>query len=360
MLPSWSSSQSAAGDVNVMIIMHHSSVATTQTVYTLALLNDLLVQAEVHIMYRQRAAGLFVLGCSILLAPTAAQAGLFRGRACCTPYQAACATVATVKSDCGCDSACGERTVLVPEWTTETRTVKCTEYQNEKRERTVTVYKNVPETVEKTRKYTVMVPEKRTKTVNYTVRKPVYETKTRECKVRVPEWKTVEQTYTVNVPYTEHVEKTYTVRVPEWNEVEKQFTVMVPHVETREGFRTVTRCVPETTTKTVTRDCGHWETETVEVSCNSRGKCCSGGCGPATRTVCRRVWVPNVVTKEVPCTVYRTVHEKVPCTYTRTVCKPETRTRMVSRLFLSHGRADLLGARRALQAKRMHTQDPRL
>ena len=57
----------------------------------------------------------------------------------------------------------------------------------------------------------------------------------------------------------------------------------------------------------------------------------AGDCAPvASAVTCTKsVWVPNIVTEEVPYTVYRQQMESVPYTYTVTVCKPETRTRTV-------------------------------
>ena len=43
----------------------------------------------------------------------------------------------------------------------------------------------------------------------------------------------------------------------------------------------------------------------------------------------KRVWVPNVVTEQVPYTVNKAVWEDVPYEYTVTVNRPETRTRTV-------------------------------
>jgi hypothetical protein len=113
--------------------------------------------------------------------------------------------------------------------------------------------------------------------------------------------------------------------------------------------------VAETSTRTVSRDRGHWETQQVEVACggcgkgNSWGGCESscggcggcgsgcggrgsdgGGCAAFSRTVCRRLWVPNVVTEEVPVTTYRNCTEEVPYEYSVTVCRPEERTRTVN------------------------------
>lgn len=256
--------------------------------------------------------------------------------------------------DCGCDTAAApcdaqpvyvEKTVCVPQWVTEKRVVTCTQYVPEQRTKTVTCYKLVPEVKEVTRQCTVMVPEVRTRTVNYTVCKPVYETKTCEYQVRVPVYRDVEQTYTC--------------RVPRYKTVEKTYTAMVPTREKREGVRKVCKVVQETEMRSCTVDEGHWDTQMVEVPCTpapartgllgrcrlfrrtacSADSCCgcaSGcdcdGCGAGdcgctpTTTVCQKVWVPNLVTKEVPVAVCKTVVEEVPCEYWVTVCKPETRT----------------------------------
>ena len=76
---------------------------------------------------------------------------------------------AAIADDCGCETVvaagcepqpvCVQKTVCVPQWVTETRTVTCTEYAHEQHTKTVTCYRNVPETKEVTRQCTVMVPE---------------------------------------------------------------------------------------------------------------------------------------------------------------------------------------------------------
>lgn len=240
-----------------------------------------------------------------------------------------------------CASPCGdgvtyvERKVCVPTWTTETRKVMVTEYKTEQQERTRTIYERVPVQVEQERTYTVMVPEQHTKQVKYYV-----------C-----------------VPTVHQVEQKYYVCVPNRKQVEQTYTVMVPHVEERTGTRMVCEAYQEQVMRKVTRDLGHWETQTVEVPCATVSACDSGchrsvrrglfrrrcgrgcspcvstsccspcgtsECAPATRTVCKRVWVPNVVTEEVPCTVTR--YRQVPQEYKYhvTVCKPEQRTRSVT------------------------------
>lgn len=225
-----------------------------------------------------------------------------------------------------------EKTVLVPTYVTEKRIVHETKYRTENRIKTVTVQVCKPRLEERTRTYTVLVPEKRTKTVNYVVCKPVWETKTREFVVQIPVWNEVEEKYTVKVPVWKNVEQTYTVKVPVWTEQEREYTVLVPILEKRSATRTVTKCVPTSEKRTVRCDQGHWETQIVEVPCRSScGGCghCNRCCKPVSRTVCRRVWVPNVVEKEIDVTVYKRVTEEIPCEYTVRVCKPETRTETV-------------------------------
>jgi len=187
-------------------------------------------------------------------------------------------------SDC-CSPCSGyvEKEVMCPTWTTETRKCMVTEYKQEQREKTYTVYTRVPETKQVEQTYTVMVPETRTKTVTYTVRKPVYST------------------------------------------VEKTYTVMVPQQETRKGTRTVCKPVMVEETRKVCEDQGHWETKTECVCCVDRCGC------PQTKTVCKKVWVPNVVEKEVTvkCCKMEQVQEEYE--YCVTVCKPEERTCQVKK-----------------------------
>ncbi|MDZ4782852.1 MAG: hypothetical protein SGJ19_21600 [Planctomycetia bacterium] len=171
-----------------------------------------------------------------------------------------------------------ERTILVPEWTTETRTVTVTECRPETRTRTVTQMRCVPYTETVTRQRCVMVPQHRTRTVNYIVRKPVMETATREC------------------------------------------VVLVPHRVERTGTRTVCRMMPVTIQRTVCEDQGHWETREV-AACADCATCCE----PRTA----RVWAPHVVTKTVPVKVMRPTMEQQTYTYYATECRPERRTKTV-------------------------------
>jgi len=217
-------------------------------------------------------------------------------------------------SCCACAANCGEvqyveRTVYEPQWVTETRKVVACEYKQEQRQCTRTVYHCVRETKQVERRCTVMVSETRVRKVPYSVCKPVIKEVTRQ----------------------------FTVCVPEWKEVERQYTVMVPHQEIRQGVRRVCRMFDEQVTSTVTVDRGHWETRTFEVPsgcccrrAHCRRVCCCDPCGPClkpcTHTVCRPVWVPNLVAEQVTHTVCRPRVVEEPCQYTVTVCKPETRT----------------------------------
>jgi hypothetical protein len=177
-----------------------------------------------------------------------------------------------------------QQTILVPQWTTETRTVRVVEFRPEVCEKTITVLRREPYTETVTRAVTV-------KTVTRTVAKPI------------------------------------------WRDVEQQVTVMVPYQEKRQGVRLVCQQVPVQETRTICRDRGQWEERAVEVAC---APAC-GGCGPcgaadcAPRTIARtvKVWVPNLVKEEVPVTVYRTQMVEQPFEYTVTLCRPETKSMTV-------------------------------
>lgn len=227
------------------------------------------------------------------------------------------------------------RTVLVPEWATEVREVAVEVCVPVERSREVTVQKLVPVVEEKTREVTEMVREQQT---------------------RVEE-------FTVAVPYTEEVTETYSVRVP----------YQVKQVTTR----IVTQQVPVTTYRTVREDHGCFVVEEVPVQahscgsvhsyaptrcrvgllgrrralrrcgshcgsqvgcgsaavgCNDCGNCGSGcgGCSADVAYVTRRVWVPNIVERQVEVTCYKTVEVEVPHEYAVTEYRNEERTRTVT------------------------------
>lgn len=281
--------------------------------------------------------GLSLAAVMVLLWAADAQAGIRHGcRACCAP----CVTYAA----CGCGGAdCGgcapvevapvqptyvERTVYVPEMVTEMRKVQVCEYKNEVRERRFTVYRQVPEIKKVTEEYTVMTTENRVRKESYVVAKPVYK------------------------------------------EVPQNYTVMVPYQEKRTGTRTVCRTVQETRVRTVCEDQGHYEdrvySKTIGGGCYSMSSGCNSGCNSACGgchshrrcrrscggcggcgssysgcgdcvtytppTVCnyvQKVWVPNIVNREVPYVVNRMVPAQENFEYMVTLCRPEVRTRMI-------------------------------
>ena len=69
-----------------------------------------------------------------------------------------CEGAVSACGSCGDAGACGTRTVYQRQYVTEMKTVNCTEYKTETRERTYTVNKQVPRTEERTRTVTVCVP----------------------------------------------------------------------------------------------------------------------------------------------------------------------------------------------------------
>jgi len=257
----------------------------------------------------------------------------------------------------------------------------------------------VPKTETKTVEYSVLVPVESTKTVEVSVSVPVWNDISENYTVKVPQIIDVPESYQVKVPALRDESFTYTVYVPQTETVTKMQTVTnaVPVTKTK----TVTRVVPVYSTKTLTRDAGHYETVVDEVAsaatysseasvsngCNSvvtyrgHGNGCgdcapvvSSGCGcspavsfgggsssvgcgislsysdstansgcgnvsvPSTRMISKQVWVPNVVSEEVPVvsskstneeiayTVFEQQSEQIPYECTYIVNKPEVRT----------------------------------
>jgi len=202
-----------------------------------------------------------------------------------------------------------QRTILVPQTVIECRQVPTTEIRREERAREVIVYRDVPETVQRTRIRTVLEPRVRSHEETYTVQRPVT--------------RNVQQTYTVCVPYTEMRTGTRTVLKPVCREVERPYTVKVPFCEKRTGVRTVSRCVPVTHVHDVCVDRGHWE---CRVACQTCEPC--RPCGERVAACKTRVWVPNMVHVQKACTVDTIQKMQVPYEYDVTVCRCETRTRI--------------------------------
>ena len=181
------------------------------------------------------------------------------------------------------------KVVMVPTYVTETRAQPTTEYRDETRYRTKTVYNTVPVTETRYRTRTVMVPKTESKTVEYTEMVPHTEQKTVSHTHRVPVWNEVPETYTVRVPRLVDRPEQYTVQVADMVDEEFTYTVRVPHAVTETKMKTVSNAVPVvrsrtvniqvpvTRTQSVSKDYGHWETRVDEVAS-------APACAPATST----------------------------------------------------------------------------
>ena len=198
-----------------------------------------------------------------------------------------------VSADHCCQPACPapatcmvERTVLVPHMTMETRKVCVTQCRPETHTRKISVCKMVEERKEVPYEY---------------------------C-----EWKAEAHTR----------QESFQVSVPEWKDVTTEFTVMVAHTEKHQGVRKVAKCVPSTEKRVVCEQGGHWAEQQVQVQTFVRGcdSCGRPTCCPQMTTCTQKVWVPEVIQKEIEVTVHKVVCEDQPFEYDVTVCKPETRT----------------------------------
>lgn len=265
---------------------------------------------------RNRGWMMVVFGALIAAMTGSAEAGRRHGYVpCADDFCEPCGT-----PDCGqtiCEPQVVERTIMVPQMTTEKRVIQVTKYRCEQRPEVVTCTRLVPQVYSYKKTVTDMVSVKRTRVVDCMVTKPV----------------TREEAYEV--------------------------VVRVPHVEKREGTRMVTRYVPDVEKRVVCEDQGRFEERVVEVAttcdigcdsapCGRRGKMrrrgcvdfisCDVGCGAdkgcveKTCQVTHKVWVPNIVerTIEVPVQRAECVPEKY--TYDVVVCRPEKRVckRMVT------------------------------
>jgi hypothetical protein len=168
-------------------------------------------------------------------------------------------------------------TVMVPQVTYKTITVPAVVCQPEVRQQTINVCRLVPETTMVTCNTTVMVPERRTSTQTFNVCRMTFES--------------------VTTPVT----------------------VMVPHTEVRQGTRTVCKPVAVQVTQTVCKDLGSWQTKSYVDRCGCAQTC--------------QVWAPNIVTEQVPVTVYKPQFVEEQFNYTAVVCRPETRniTRQIAK-----------------------------
>lgn len=152
---------------------------------------------------------------------------------------------------------------------------------------------------------------------NYTTTRTVYRT---QC---------VQENYTayrtVCVPETRTQTCVVNCMVPEYRNVVRTVCVSVPTVETRTVMKSVWTCKPVTTVTRKCVDMGHYECRQVPChqSCLTKWRkkrnCCCECCPPPMKTV--RVWCPNKVWVETPCTKMVRVRECVPTTIQVCCCK---------------------------------------
>ncbi len=174
----------------------------------------------------------------------------------------------------------------------------------------------VEETTQVPQQYTVAVPEIVKAYENYTESVPYEEEVAISWKTRQQSARQVTRKYTVKIPYIENIPRQYKIKVP------KQ--VM------KKGDRTTPKQIPRTKYQAIKRDMGKWVTTvstigTYEIEAD---RCGCSTCCPKTRTVRKTVWQPNVVTSQIPYTVYETVKQKVPYEYPVLEYQYELRDRM--------------------------------
>jgi hypothetical protein len=161
------------------------------------------------------------------------------------------------------------QTVMVPQTTYKTITVQGLACKPELRQATIMACRLVPETTMVNCLKTVMEPQRRTWTESYTACRMTFET------------------------------------------AQQQVTVMVPHRELRQGVRTVCKPVATQVMQTVCKDLGQWTTKSYVDTCGCPQTC--------------QVWLPNIVTEQVPVTVWKPHFVEEPFQYDEIVCKPEVR-----------------------------------
>ena len=199
--------------------------------------------------------------------------------------------------------------------------------------------------VERTVQVPTMVTERRV--VHVTVCRPEVRERTVNVQRLIPEMHKVRDFYTLMVPRTETRLETCRVAVPVWREVVQEMTVQVPTQELRKGTRHICRPVQVQETRSVTCDRGQWEDVVVDVGCSTYGygygrrqRFYGGvdaqggvgydaGCAPTVTHMVCRVWKPNLVTEEVPVTVWRTETIEEPYEYQVTVYHPEVKSQRV-------------------------------
>ncbi len=171
--------------------------------------------------------------------------------------------------------------------------------------------KTIPQT------YTVTVPYKEEIEEVFYENEAYEETADRAYQVKTIIGRDVTRPYVVKLPYVEHMPQVYTVKIP---------------FETKETrYREVPRQMPVTKFQMVKRDMGRWVTDTISVETFEEGQdmCGCPTCCPKGRTVRKTRWVPNVVSRKIPFTTFKTVKQKVPYQVPVTKHRTEQRQRMI-------------------------------
>jgi hypothetical protein len=160
---------------------------------------------------------------------------------------------------------------------------------------------------------TVMVPQVTYKTI--TVQGMACKPEPRQTTVNVcrmvPETHLVNCMKTVVTPQTKSWTQTYTDCHMTFTDVPREVTVMVPHREQRQGVRTVCKPVAQQVMQTVCKDLGSYQARSY------------ADCYGCTQTC--QVWVPNIVTEQVPVTVWKPNYVEEPFQYDQIVCRAEPR-----------------------------------
>ncbi len=180
---------------------------------------------------------------------------------------------------------------------------------------------------------TIMVPhvEYRSKVVIDYVSTPVPRQRVVHVTRMVPETTMVMRQFPVVTPQPRTRIETYRVCHMEYEEVADTITVCVPYTEMRQGVRTVCNMVKEVVMHTVTEEGGHWEDAPSAGPVQKGMEQAPLQKGPIQGPIQKgRVWVPEVIKKQVPVVHYRPEYTQVPYEYpvhlTRLESRPITRT----------------------------------
>ena len=179
----------------------------------------------------------------------------------------------------------------------------------------IQVQQRTKKTIQET--YTVTVPYKEEIEEVFWENEAYEETADRPYQVKTIVGRDVARPYIVKLPYVEHVPQVYSIRVP---------------YETKETrYREVPRQMPVTKFQMVKRDMGRWVTDTVSLQTYEEGQdlCGCPTCCPKARTIRKTKWVPNIVTRKLPYTTYKTVKQKVPYEVPVMKYRQEQRQRMI-------------------------------